>query len=171
LAARFPILKSAALATLLIAPLVVAPFGARADEPTPAQISAAMTILSSIGMKKSFDDIVPGMMVELENQVGSTRPELKDTLHAVIVAILPEFAKTETDVLNQGATILAGEMTEQELKDTAAFFDSPTGKKYFATMPVFSQQFIPIAQQWRQKLSTDILTRAREEMKKKGIDF
>jgi hypothetical protein len=168
LAGKSPVLKSLALAILLVAPLAG---GARADEPTPAQVSEAMTILSSIGMKKSFDEIVPGMMVEFENQVASTRPELKDSLHAVIVAILPEFAKTEQDVLTQGAKILASQMTEQELKDTATFFDSPTGKKYFAVMPKFSEQFIPVAQQWRQKLSTDILTRAREEMKKKGVDF
>jgi len=166
LAAKSRLSASLALATLLIAPL-----GARADEPTPAQVNEATTILSSIGMKKSFDEIVPGMMVELENQVTSTRPELKDQLHVVIVAILPEFAKTEQDVLAEGAKILASEMTEDELKQTAAFFESPAGKKYFATMPVFSQQFIPIAQQWRQKLSTDILARAREEMKKKGYDF
>ena len=169
MAAKFPILKSLALATLLIAPLCA---GARADEPTPAQVSEAMAILSSIGMKQSFDEIVPGMMVELENQVTSTRPELKDSLHAVIVAILPEFAKTEQDVLAQGAKILASQMTEQELKETAAFFESPTGKKYFAVDAASSREaFIPVAQQWRQKLSTDILARAREEMKKKGIDF
>jgi len=166
LAGKFSLLANLALAALMIAPL-----GARADEPTQAQIDEAMSVLASIGMKKSFDEIVPSMMVELENQVTSSRPELKDQLHAVIVAILPEFAKTEQDVLNEGAKILASEMTEDELKQTAAFFDSPAGRKYFATMPVFSQQFIPIAQQWRQKLSTDILARAREELKKKGIDF
>ena len=163
--------KFSLLANLALAALMIAPLGARADEPTQAQIDEAMSVLASIGMKKSFDEIVPSMMVELENQVTSSRPELKDQLHAVIVAILPEFAKTEQDVLNEGAKILASEMTEDELKQTAAFFDSPAGRKYFATMPVFSQQFIPIAQQWRQKLSTDILARAREELKKKGIDF
>ena len=36
---------------------------------------------------------------------------------------------------------------------------------------MFLQKFSALAEPWRQQLSTDMLARAREEMKKKGIDF
>jgi hypothetical protein len=62
-------------------------------------------------------------------------------------------------------------MNEQELKDTAAFFASASGKKYVEAQPIAFNEIIVLMQAWRQKLSTDILTRAREEMKKKGVDF
>ncbi len=62
-------------------------------------------------------------------------------------------------------------MTEQELKDTVTFFDTPSGKKYLATQPVLVQQVGQLARAWREQLSTDILARAHEEMKKKGTDF
>ena len=62
-------------------------------------------------------------------------------------------------------------MSEKEIVDAAAFFDSPTGKKYLAIEPVFRQKFSSVAVPWQDKLSTDILVRAREEMRKKGVEF
>ncbi len=63
-------------------------------------------------------------------------------------------------------------MTEQELKDTVAFFESPAGKKYPRRRNLRWRKKSPVsARVWRDKLSTDILARAREEMKKKGLDF
>ena len=62
-------------------------------------------------------------------------------------------------------------MSEKELQDVAAFFESPAGKKYLTVEPVFLQKLSAVAEPWRQKLTTDILARAREEMKKKGVEF
>ena len=62
-------------------------------------------------------------------------------------------------------------MSEKEIVDVAAFFESPAGKKYLSVTPVFLQQFASVAAPWRDKLSTDILARARQEMKKKGVEF
>ena len=69
------------------------------------------------------------------------------------------------------AVLLASQMSEKEAIDIAAFFASPTGKKYLSVEPVFIQKFGAIADPWRQQLSQDIIERARAEMKKKGVDF
>ena len=62
-------------------------------------------------------------------------------------------------------------MSEKEIVELAAFFESPVGKKYVAMEPVFLQDLSDVVAPWREKLSTDILVRAREEMKKKGVEF
>jgi hypothetical protein len=67
--------------------------------------------------------------------------------------------------------VLAKRMSEQELKDTANFFLSPSGKKYVDVQPAAFGEIIALAQAWREKLSTEVLARAREEMKKKGVEF
>jgi len=151
--------------------LAISSVGARADEPTPAALNYANQIFVDIGMKASIDQVVPGMLAQLERNVTSTRPELKDALHETVLAIEPEFVKTEQAVMTDSVKFLASKMTEQELKDTLAFYDSPTGKKYVAVEPSVVQEVGNLARAWRQQLSTDILTRAREEMKKKGFDF
>ena len=111
------------------------------------------------------------MMAELESNVTRTRPEIKESLRATLKSIQPEFDATAKQIYDQAATLLASQMSEKEITDVAAFFDSPTGKKYVSVTPVFLQQFANMTAPWRDKLSTDIVARARQEMKKKGVDF
>ena len=139
--------------------------------PSPASITAADDILATIGLKQSIAIVVPGMMQELETNVTRTRPEIKDSLRATLKTIQPEFDQTarETDI--QAESMLASQMSEQEITQVAAFFDSPAGKKYIEITPVFVQNLSDVTATWRDKLSTEILERARAEMKKKGVDF
>jgi uncharacterized protein len=142
-----------------------------AADPTPAAIQAAQAIILSTNMGQSFESIVPQMLFDLERNVTTTRPDIKPQLHDTLVGLMPEFVQTESGIMQAAALALANRMSEQELKDTAAFFQSASGKKWVETQPALFKDVVPIVQGWRQKLSTDILTRAREEMKKKGVDF
>ncbi len=139
--------------------------------PSAAAIAAADKILNTIGLKQSIAIVVPGMMVELETNVTRTRPEIKDSLRATLKAIQPEFDQTAKQTYSEAATLLASQMSEQDITQVAAFFDSPAGKKYVEVTPIFLQKLSDVTGAWREKLSTDILERARAEMKKKGIDF
>lgn len=161
-------LKAALGAAVLLAFAVP---GARAQEASAAAIGYANKLFVEIGMKPSLDQVVPGLLIELERNVTATRPELKEPLHATLLAIEPDFVKTEDAVLTDAAKALAGRMSEQELKETVAFFESPTGKKFVEVQPAVLQQVGTLARAWRDKLSTDILARAREEMKQKGYSF
>ena len=111
------------------------------------------------------------MMQELETNVTRTRPEIRDSLRATLKTIQPEFDQTARQTYIQAESMLASQMSEQEITQVAAFFDSPAGKKYRDVTPVFIQNLSDVTGAWREKLSTDILERARAEMKKKGVDF
>ena len=160
---------TAALGAVLA--LAISSAGASADEPTSAALGYARQIFLDIGMKATLDEVVPSMLRQLEHNVTATRPELKEALHAALLAIQPEFVKTEDGVLDASVKALAGKMTEQELKDTVAFYESASGKKFVALQPVVLDQVASLARTWREQLSTNILARAHEEMKKKGHDF
>jgi uncharacterized protein len=151
------------------APAVPAPAAPAA--PSPAAIAAADTILGAIGLKQSVAMVVPGMMAELETNVTRTRPEIKDSLRATLKTIQPEFDQTAQETYVQAEAMLASQMSEQEITQVAGFFDSPAGKKYVQVTPVYLQSLGDVTGAWREKLSTDILERARAAMKKKGVDF
>jgi uncharacterized protein len=153
------------------APAAPAAAPAAPGAPTAAAIAAADRVLGDIGVKESIALVVPGMMAELEANVTRTRPEIKDSLRATLKSIQPEFDKTARETYDEAATLLASLMSEKELTDVAGFFDSPSGKKYIAVTPVFLQRLANVTAPWRDKLSTDIVVRARQEMKKKGVDF
>jgi hypothetical protein len=148
-----------------------APAATAPAAPTPAAIAAADTILGTIGLKQSIAIVVPGMMQELETNVTRTRPEIRDSLRATLKAIQPEFDQTARQTYVQAESLLASLMSEQDITQVAAFFDSPAGKKYVEVTPVFLQNLSDVTGNWREKLSTDILERARAEMKKKGVEF
>ena len=163
----------AADATPPAAPAPAAPAATPAAPtgPSPAALTAADTILNTIGLKQSIAIVVPGMMQELETNVTRTRPEIRDSLRATLKAIQPEFDQTARQIYIQSESLLAAQMSEQEITQVAAFFESPAGKKYVQVTPVFLQNLGDVTGAWREKLSTDILERARAEMKKKGVDF
>jgi hypothetical protein len=139
--------------------------------PSEAALAAADSILADMGVKKTLALIVPGMMTELERNVTNTRPEIRDSLRETLHAIQPEFDKSAQNMFKQATTLLATLMSDKEIVEVAAFFSSPSGKKYLTAEPEFFQKFGVLAEPWRQQLSADILTRARQEMKKKGVDF
>ncbi len=153
------------------APAAPAPTTAAPAAPSPAALIAADKILNTIGLKQSIAIVVPGMMQELETNVTRTRPEIRDSLRATLKAIQPEFDLTAKQTYIQAESLLASQMSEQDITQVAAFFESPAGKKYVQVTPIFLQNLANVTGAWREKLSTDILERARQEMKKKGVDF
>jgi hypothetical protein len=167
----FVVLSAPARAADTTPPAAPAPAATAPAAPSPAAITAADKILSTIGLKQSIAIVVPGMMQELETNVTRTRPEIKDSLRATLRGIQPEFDETAKQIYGQAESMLASQMGEQDILQVAAFFDSPAGKKYVAVTPTFLQNLSDVTGAWREKLSTDILERARAEMKKKGVDF
>jgi len=167
---RLTALKRSLLAGALVG-LAAAAAPARADEPSPEALKIAAAIVADIGLKASVDSIVPGLMGEVEHSIGTIHPEMQSALHETVVAVAPEFATRDASVLADVSHVLAARMTEQELRDTQAFFESPTGKKYLTTQPLLLQAANVSVGAWRRQVSNDIVARVREEMKKKGFEF
>ncbi|MBV8796250.1 MAG: DUF2059 domain-containing protein [Hyphomicrobiales bacterium] len=169
--AALSISAKAADTTPPAAPAAPAPTTAAPAAPSPAALAAADKILNTIGLKQSIAIVVPAMMQELETNVTRTRPEIRDSLRATLKSIQPAFDETAKQTYLQAETLLASQMSEPDIIQVAAFFDSPAGKKYVQVTPVFLQNLSDVTGAWREKLSEDILERARAEMKKKGVDF
>jgi hypothetical protein len=161
--------RGALAAALISATLAVGP--ARADEPTPAQMDLAKKILIAAGLKTSMDTIVPEMLAQLQQQLLRIHPEMAKTLHATLLGLMPEFNKNEEGVLEDSAHPLANALTEAQLQQTLAFFESPAGKKYTEVQGQVLDALKASAGLWREKLTTVMLDRTREEMKKKGFTF
>ncbi|RBP16546.1 hypothetical protein DFR50_105189 [Roseiarcus fermentans] len=148
-----------------------APASPTVPPPSPAAVHAADQLLIAMGVKESIAKTVPTMMSELERNVLTTRPELKQSLEASLLAIKPEFDKSAQQTYGKAEALLALSLSEKDLVDVAAFFTSPLGQKYLALEPIFFGKLQDVVGPWRQELSGDIVAKAREDMKKKGVDF
>jgi hypothetical protein len=125
----------------------------------------------SSGMANSFALIVPGIMERLALNVVRTRPELQKDLKEVLLAAVGDYQKVQLDLVDVSAKALTRYMSEKELADTAAFFASPAGKKYVETQPKLLDDLAPAIQEMTQKLSVDVTTRVRADLKKRGHDM
>jgi uncharacterized protein len=156
----------------LAAGIALAPVAAaRADEPSQNALKLAAQVISDIGLKGSVDSEAPQLAREIYSQLSQLHPEMSASLREGLATIMPDFEKADADVLADIAHVLASKMNEQELKDTLAFFESPTGKKYLETQPALLQELAISGNAWRPKLANDMMSRLRDEMKKKGYEF
>ncbi len=122
-------------------------------------------------MARSFDIAVPQFLDQIATRLTQTRPDLIKDLNVVLEQIKPEFDKRTATVIDQAARSYAQRFTEDELKQISGFFKSAAGAKYVETQPlVFNDVFVAM-QAWQKQLSTDMMARVREEMKKKGHDI
>jgi hypothetical protein len=139
--------------------------------PSPSHLAAARALVIACGMSRSFSIIIPQFMDQIGSSLTQTRPELIHDLNAVLTGLKPEFDRQADEMVDIAAQIYVKQMSEQDLKAAVAFFESPAGKKYVETQPAFLTEVVTAMQGWQGKISTDMMTRVRTEMKKKGHEL
>jgi hypothetical protein len=138
---------------------------------TPGQLAVARDLVIASGMSRSFGVVIPQFIDQIGASLTETRPELIEDLKAVFASLRPEFDKQADEMTDIAAQIFAKHLSEPELKAANAFFASVAGKAYVAAQPDILTDIVTAMQGWQGKLSTDMMTRVREEMKKKGHDI
>lgn len=142
-----------------------------APAPSPSHLAAARALVVANGMSRSFSIVIPQFMDQIGSSLTETRPELKHDLDAVLAELKPEFDHQADDMVDIAAHIYVKQMSEQDLKTAVAFFECPAGKKYVETQPAFLTEVVTAMQGWQGRISSGMMTRVREEMKKKGHDI
>jgi hypothetical protein len=150
--------------------LVLAGFcgAAFAQQPTPAQIQTAREIVLASGASRSFEPIVPGILQQAIALFVQQNPDLQAQLMEAAQTIRPDFEKRRDELIDIVARVYAGRFSEAELKEILVFYRSPVGAKYVAAQPGVLEESFRLAQQWGGKLSEEIVTRMRAEMKRRG---
>jgi uncharacterized protein len=159
-------LLGASLAPALAQPAAQAP--AAPQQISASHLSAAREVVELSGISKTYTLFYPQLAESLVNTLSRTRPELRKDLIAVVNALKPEFDKRDDEMVNSTARNFASVMNEQALKDTAAFFKSEAGKQYVMMQPQVIDQMMATLDVWNRRMSEDLMTRVREEMRKKG---
>jgi hypothetical protein len=144
---------------------------AQAPQPSPAALAAAKEVLQLKGSLTFFEPVIPGVIEQAKNLFLQTNPNLGKELNEAAATLRTELAPRREQVTDEVARLYAQKFTEQELKDTVAFFKSPLGKKILVQEPAFVEQSLTFAQDWANKLSEEVIVKMRAEMKKKGHDL
>ena len=164
-----PLLVRAVRAGVLSLALgIVASGNVRAQEPSASAIAAARDLLELKGASSMYD---LGLVTVLERVKGlflQTNPGLAKDADAVVAQLRGEYTARVSEFAAEVAKRYAQRFTEQEIKETIAFYKTPLGRKLLVEEPRFSDDLFMRLQQWQDRLSEDVVNRFRAEMKKRG---
>jgi hypothetical protein len=164
--------RSAAWVVSLIATLLfLGPSAHAQQQPTPAALASAKELVTVTGTTALFEPLIAGVVEQAKNLYLQQDPGLSKDLNESAGTIRTELAPRSVELHDEVARLFAVHFNEQELKDLLVFFKSPVGKKYLDQQPLIVQQTETFAESWANKLSDEVLTKMRAEMKKKGHDL
>lgn len=167
---QFPWLARLAIAAMLaIGSLSLWPGPGSAQKvPTPQAVATARELLALKRGDVVFQPIIVGVIETVKNVFVPTNPQLGKELNEVALQLRKEYEVKQSELLNEVAKVYAEHFTETELKGLVTFYKSPLGQKMVNEEPGIIDESLRRAQTWGDALSSQVMDRFRDEMKKKG---
>jgi len=141
---------------------------ARAQEPSKAAIAAAREVIVTKGASAMFNPLMHGVIESVRLSFLPTNPNLATEINDVGKMLHTEYDAKSNELIDELAKIYARHFTERELKDLAVFYKTPLGQKWANEEPIAIEEGMHRAKDWADSFSEDVMTRFRQEMRKKG---
>jgi len=159
------------MAALALAWIAAAGPLAAQQQPTASAIATAKELLTLKGALTMFDPLIPGIVESTKNTFLPTNPGLFKELNEVAVKVRTDLVPRRNEIADEIAKVYAQRFTEAEMKEVIAFYKTPAGRKFSTEEPAAIDQGLRQAEEWSKRMSDEVMTRFRAEMKKKGHDL
>lgn len=141
---------------------------AQGPQPSAAALATAKQLVEVTGGVSLFSPLIPGVVEQSKLLFLQQNPMLQKDLNEIAAKMRDELQPRFAEVMQEVARQYATHFTEQELKEILAFYLSPAGKKMLAEQPTVVNNSMRFAQDWANKLATEVTAKMREELKKRG---
>ena len=141
---------------------------AQAQQPSTASMQLAKQLIATKGATATFNPLIAGVVEQAKLLFLQQNPGLAKDLNEVAVKIRADLQPRFSEINDEVAKLYATTFTEQELKEILAFYQSPAGEKMLTAEPNIIEQSMTFAGNWANKLSEEVVTKMRDEMKKRG---
>ncbi|WP_333823587.1 DUF2059 domain-containing protein [Pinisolibacter sp.] len=145
--------------------------GAMAQTYSKEHLAAARAAIAAAKVTEGFDEILIGIAAQTKQALVRRAPAASTQIEEVTNAAALELAPKRAELAQQIQEIWAGRFTKEELDEIAKFYSSPVGQKFTKEIPAIGQMIGMSAQVWQKKISEEMLTKVRAEMKKRGVDL
>lgn len=154
---------------VLAAVLAASPAGAQSF--TDSHLAAARATIAAARASEQFDTILPMLADQAKALFQRSNPSLVQEIDEVVNQVALDLAKRRPELDRELERVWAARFTEEELKEITAFYTSPVGVKFSQNMGDIVKDSVRSAGIWRDALSTEMVTKAREELQKRGHQF
>ncbi len=163
--------KAKTVLAVLSIMLIAGGLPASAQRADPDRLAAAKEMLVAIGAAENFDTVVPLISKQLQQTFTKMKPEHSQEIQEAFKRIPEKFSARKQELLDEIAVLYAQQLTVEELKQIAAFYQGPVGKKFAKTQSGLAQQSMMIGRAWGQKIGLEIQQEIREELKHRGVEL
>jgi len=143
---------------------------APAELPPVSHLQVARDVLNLSGVSGPMYDIYEEFSANIKQSLV-TRPETHKDLDTALKAMKPELDKRVEEIIAVASLIFARNLSEPDLKEIKAFFESPVGRRYSDTRAKIINDIYTELQPWALKTSDFMYNFVRDEMKKKGHEI
>lgn len=165
-------LQYGARATAVAVAFIVFTLPANAQsKPSAAAMKVGEQLVNATGAGSIFNPLIPGVVEQAKLVFLQQNPGLAKDLNEVAAKLRDEYASRQAELNKYVASLYAQRFTVDELKKLLAFYQSPLGKKLLEQQPRIVDTSMSYAQDWANKLSSKVIDKFREEMKKRGHDL
>lgn len=155
------------LATVLLGTaLILSPV--RAADYAPEHLAAARAAIAASNTTAAFDNILPNVAQQTKTLFIRTNPTLIRQLEETVTEVAIDFAKRRPELDREIQRVWASRFSREELEAIATFYNTEVGKKFAKEFQDMIGLSVKSAITWQDQLSTDMVTRVRDEMRKKG---
>ncbi|HEY6027688.1 MAG TPA: DUF2059 domain-containing protein [Pseudolabrys sp.] len=161
--------RTLSASAVAVALMVASPAAfAQGPQPSAAALATAKELVGITGATALFSPLVAGVVEQSKLLFLQQNPMLQKDLNEIAAQMRTELQPRFVEITNEVAHEYASHFTEQELKDILAFYQSPAGKKMLLEQPKVVNNSMQFAQDWANKLSTEVTAKMRDELKKRG---
>lgn len=162
--------RAARRAGLALAAVLMA-MPASAQEFSDSHLAAARATIAAARAADQFDTILPMLAEQAKALFQRSNPSLVQEIDEVVNQVALDLARRRPELDRELERVWAARFSEDELKEITAFYTSPVGVKFGQNMGQIVQDSVRSAGIWRDALSTEMVTKAREELIKRGYQF
>jgi hypothetical protein len=141
------------------------------QDPTAGALAMAREILVLKGAANLYEPMVPGVIERAKLVFLGYNPLLSKDLNDVAAKLRADMGNRAAELMAESSKLYAARFSEQELKETLAFYKSPLGRKLIAEEPAIMDASVGMLRDWQNRFGEEIMIKFRQEMKKKGHDL
>jgi len=141
------------------------------EEISPSHLAAALDAVQNGPDSKRLDDILPGLSLQVQNQLIQLRPDLHKEITDAVETTALKIASRRRELNDDLARVWAKNFSEQDLKAISAFYKSAAGKKLAEIGPKVIGDSLQTTRQWSNRVAEELFEKSREELKQRNVDF
>ncbi|MXN67120.1 DUF2059 domain-containing protein [Stappia sp. GBMRC 2046] len=171
-------LKAALAATAYLAFVSTAAYAQQAQKPqqeqqqqekvAPEHLEAAKNAVQAAKVLDTYDNMLPLIADQTRTLFVRSNPSAAAEIDEVVNTIALEMVDKRAQLNNTIYRVWARRFSIEELNQIAEFYNSPVGQKFSRLGQELTALSVGAGKQWSDRISTQMVSQAREQLKERG---